>query len=55
MRKPMPINGLEHECTSKVGRKMYCYIKNVRGIRKFVKKTMNRRFRKEAKQNLLDE
>lgn len=48
-KKEFPINGLEQDCTSKFGRKIYCYIKNIRGIKKYVKNQMNRRFRKKNK------
>jgi hypothetical protein len=45
-KKEFPINGLEQDATSKFGRTYYCFIANVRGIKAFVKKQLNRRFRK---------
>lgn len=45
-KKEYPINGLEQDTTSFFGRKYLCFVKNVRGIRKYVKTQMNRRFRK---------
>jgi len=46
MKKVYPINGLEQDCTTKWGRKYLCYVNNISGIRKFVKKCMNRRRRR---------
>ena len=51
-KKEFPIDGFEVETTSKKGRKLYAYIQNVKGIRKYVKKKMNRRFRKRNKINI---
>jgi hypothetical protein len=45
-KKEFPINGLEEDTTSYFGRKYLCFVTNVRGIKKFVKRRMNRRFRK---------
>lgn len=45
-KKEFPINGLEEDATSTWGRKYLCYIKNIKGIKKFVKRQMNKRFRK---------
>jgi hypothetical protein len=45
-KKEFPINGLEQDCTSKWGRKYYCYIHNIPGIKRYVKNQMNRRFRR---------
>ena len=42
-------NGLEEDCTSSFGRKYLCYVSNIRGIKKFVKKTMNKRMRRFSK------
>lgn len=39
-------SGLEVDCTSSWGRKYLCYVKNNRGIKQFVKKTMNKRMRR---------
>ena len=33
-------------------RSIYCYLKNNRGIKKFIKKTLSRRRRQEAKHDL---
>ncbi len=46
-KKEYPINGLEEDCTYR-----YCYIINTKGITKFVKKAMNKRFRKRKKEEL---
>ena len=43
-KKEFPINGLEHKCT--YNRKLYCFIKNSKGIVSFAKKQINKRFRK---------
>jgi hypothetical protein len=51
-KKEFPIDGFEVDVTSKVGRKIYCYIKNVRGVTKYVKRKMNKRFRKRNKPKL---
>jgi len=48
-KKEFPINGVEEDSTSKWGRRVYCYLKNGKGITKKVKKAMNRRFRKHNK------
>ena len=44
-----PKSSLRMNCNSKKARKVFCYVKNVRGIKSFVKKSMNRRFRKYSK------
>lgn len=54
-KKEFPINGLEYDCNSKFGRKYLAFIKNISGIKKFVKKQMNRRFRRYNKQIDLDD
>lgn len=46
LKKEYPSNGLEQDCTSDFGRKYYCFVTNVRGIKRFVKNQMNRRFRR---------
>ena len=51
-KKEFPIDGYEIETTSKKGRKLYAYIQNVRGVRKYVKTKMNKRFRKRNKINI---
>lgn len=51
-KKEFPINGLEEDATSIWGRKYLCYINNCKGIKKYVKKTMNKRFRKRNKLKL---
>ena len=48
-KKEFPINGLEQDCTSKFGREYLCYVNNCKSIKKYVKKQMNRRFRRESK------
>lgn len=45
-KKEYPINGYELDVTSKFGRQYLCFVKNVRGIKKYIKKQMNRRFRR---------
>ena len=54
-KKEYPINGFEIECISKYGRKIYCYIRNGRGVTTFVKNQLNRRFRKFNKKIAKDE
>lgn len=44
-RKEYAKNSLEQDVLSRWGRKHLCYIRNVRGIKKFAKRCMNRRFR----------
>lgn len=51
-KKAFPENGLEQDCTSRWGRKYLSYVNNISGIKKFVKKQMNKRFRKHFKNNL---
>lgn len=51
-KKEFPINGLEQDVTSKYWRRIYCYIRNSRGITKYVKRVMNKRFRKRNKATL---
>ena len=46
-KKEFPINGLEQDCTSKWGRKYYCFVNNIPKIKRYVKNSMNRRFRKD--------
>lgn len=45
-KKEFPINGLEEDVASTYARSAYCYTKNVRGITRFAKNQMNRRFRR---------
>jgi len=49
-RKEFPKSGLEMDCTSKKARKIFCYVQNVRGIKSFVKRSMNKRLRKYSKE-----
>lgn len=52
--KPWPKNGDESDwCTG--WRKLLCVFKNTTGLGKFVKRRMNKRFRKEWKIGLRDE
>ena len=46
-KKEFPINALEQDCT--FARRFFCYTKNIKGITSFVKKQLNRRFRKSNK------
>ena len=45
-KKEFPISGLEEDATSKWGRKYLCYIQNNVAVKRFVKRAMNKRFRK---------
>lgn len=47
-KKEFPINGLEEDCTGD-WKKYYCYVQNIKGLRKYVKRQMNKRFRKRGK------
>ena len=49
-KKEFPINGLEEDVTSKFARKIYCYLDNVRGSKKWTKRQMNKRFRRKNKE-----
>ncbi len=48
-KKEYPINGLEVDCISSFGRKYLCYVNNVKGIKRFAKNQLNRRFRRKEK------
>ena len=48
-KKEFPANGLEQDITSSKARKIYCYIQNSKGLTKWVKRQMNKRFRKSNK------
>lgn len=50
MKKPYPINGIEQDVT--YARKILCVLKNNSKLVKFVKRQMNKRFRKSWKQQL---
>jgi len=50
VKKPYPKNSLEQDVT--YARKMYCYTSNISGLTKWVKRHMNRRFRREEKDRL---
>lgn len=45
-KKEYPINALEQDCINKWGKKHLCYVNNVRGIRSFVKRQLNKRMRR---------
>lgn len=45
-KKEFPNNGLEEDCNSDFGKKYLCYVNNISGIRKFAKRSMNKRMRK---------
>lgn len=53
-KREFPVNGTEQDVTSKLGRRIYCFIVNGRGVTRFVKKSMNKRFRKRNKPNKFD-
>jgi hypothetical protein len=48
MKKPYPINGIEQDVT--YARKILCVLKNNTKLVKFIKRQMNKRFRKLNKQ-----
>ncbi|MGV6945021.1 hypothetical protein [Sphingobacterium kyonggiense] len=48
-KKEFPFNGLEQDCTSKWGKKHLANVSNIRGIRSFVKRQLNKRMRKANK------
>ncbi len=48
-KKEFPISGLEEDATSKWGRKYLCYIRNNPTVKRFVKRAMNKRFRRDLK------
>jgi hypothetical protein len=50
MKKPYPINGIEQDVT--YARKIYCVLRNNPKLVKFIKRQMNKRFRKQWKQQL---
>ena len=50
-KKEFAKSGLEVDCTSTFGKRYLCYVNNIKGIRKFVKRSMNKRFRKANKNN----
>lgn len=53
-KREYPINGLELDCVSKFGRKYLCYVNNSKGIKKFAKNQINRRFRRKNKNITID-
>ncbi len=50
MKKEYPKNGLEYDVI--YGKGIYCYLHNNPSIVKFVKRKMNKRFRRKAKDSL---
>jgi len=48
-KKEFPVNGLEIDCLSDWGRRYLCYVRNCNGIKKYVKRLLNKRFRKYNK------
>lgn len=48
-KKEFPIDGAEEDVTSRYWRNLYCYTKNGKGFTKYVKRKMNKRFRKRNK------
>jgi len=48
-KKEFPVNSLEQDCTTWWGRKYLCYVSNTKGLRKYVKRALNKRFRKHNK------
>lgn len=48
-RKEFPESGLEMNCTLERSRKIFCYVQNVRGIKSFVKRSINGLLRKRNK------
>lgn len=51
-RREYPKNSFEYDVLSRWGRKYLCYIHNARGIKKFIKNNLNRRFRRYAKEEI---
>jgi uncharacterized protein YgiM (DUF1202 family) len=51
-KKEYAENGVEEDITSRYSRKLYCYIKNTKGLTKWVKRKMNKRFRKRWKSDI---
>lgn len=54
-KKEFPKNGLEEDCTSKFGRQFLCYVNNIKGLKKFVKRQMSKRFRRSNDKLIQDE
>lgn len=52
-KKPYPINGNEIDCT--YARRIYCYLVNHPNVVKAIKRKMNKRFRKQSKENMMQE
>lgn len=50
-KKEYPENGIE--CDATYAKRFYCYV-NHSGVTKWVKRAMNKRFRKKGKQKLKD-
>lgn len=48
-RKEFPETALEHDATSKWGRRIYCYLANRKYLIKYAKRSLNRRFRRKGK------
>lgn len=48
-KREYPENRLEIDCVSKRARQIFCYVSNVRGIKTFAKKQINRRMRRYNK------
>jgi len=53
-RKEFPVSGLEQDVCSAGARRIYCYLRNRSGVKKFTKRKMNKRFRKRGKSRLRD-
>lgn len=46
-KKAFPVSGLEQDAT--YARGIYCFINNIRGIKRYVKQVLNRRMRRYNK------
>lgn len=53
MKKSYPIDGFEQDCT--YSRKFYCYLANNSKVVKYIKRKMNKRFRKQLKEAIKKE
>lgn len=54
-KKEYPVNGLEQICTSKKMKREYKFVSNRAGISKWVKRKLNKRFRKKNNQIAYEE
>jgi hypothetical protein len=50
-KKEFPQSGIEEDENNKFTRRIYSFIHNSKGVTKYVKRSMNKRFRKRNKPN----